>query len=81
LAFQPAIDWDRCYDFKRIFSPKNLAKMMRFFAQTTATFCKNLITTLVNEKNAIFRQKSHKIVITTSTPCVMVHFTIVLLTA
>jgi hypothetical protein len=42
------------------------------FAQTTATFCKNLIITLVFEKNAnCFAenwQKSPKIVILTSTP-------------
>jgi hypothetical protein len=30
--------WDRCYDFLKIFSPKNLAKILTFFAQTTAWF-------------------------------------------
>jgi hypothetical protein len=42
---------------------------MAFFAQTTASFCKNLITTLVFEKNAILVaenwQKLQKIVIIT----------------
>jgi hypothetical protein len=45
---------------------------MAFFAQTTASFCKNVIITLVFEKNATFFaenwQKSQKIVIKTSTP-------------
>jgi hypothetical protein len=35
----------------KIFSPKNLPKILAFFAQTAATFCKNLITTLFFEKN------------------------------
>jgi hypothetical protein len=56
----------------KIFSPKNLAKILALFAQTTASFCKNLIITLVFEKNAnIFAenwQKSQNIVIITSTP-------------
>jgi hypothetical protein len=37
-----------------IFSPKKLVKKLVFFAQTTASFCKNLIVTLVFEKNANF---------------------------
>jgi hypothetical protein len=45
---------------------------LAFFAQTTASFCKNLIITLFFEKNSNFFaenwQKSQKIVITTSTP-------------
>jgi hypothetical protein len=56
----------------KIFSPKNLAKILAFLAQPTASFCKNLIITLVFEKNANFFaenwQKSQKIVIITSTP-------------
>jgi hypothetical protein len=36
----------------KIFSPKNLAKNWRFFAQTNASFCKNLIMALIFEKNA-----------------------------
>jgi hypothetical protein len=44
----------------KIFSPKILAKMLAFFAQATASFCKNLITTLVFEKNAIFSPKIGK---------------------
>jgi predicted sugar kinase len=56
-----------------IFSPKNLAKILAFFARTTASFfVKILIITLVFEKNAnLFAenwQKSQKIVIITSTP-------------
>jgi uncharacterized membrane-anchored protein len=51
---------------------ENLAKIFAFFAQTTVSFCKNVIITLFFEKNAIFfaknRQKSQKIVIITSTP-------------
>jgi hypothetical protein len=48
-----------------------MAKILTFFAQTTVSFCKNWIITLVFEKNAIFAenwQKSQKIVIITSTP-------------
>jgi hypothetical protein len=41
----------------KIFSPKNLAKKLAFWAQTTAGFCKNLIITLVFEKNANFLPK------------------------
>jgi hypothetical protein len=56
----------------QIFSPKILAKILAFFAQTAATFCKNLIITLVFEKNANFFaenwQKSQKIMIITSAP-------------
>jgi hypothetical protein len=63
--------WDRCYDFK-IFSPKNSAKKLAFLTQNKAELCKNLIITLVFEKNAnLFAencQKSQKIVIITSVP-------------
>jgi hypothetical protein len=56
----------------KLFSPKNLAKILAFFAQTTVTFCKKLSITLVFEINAVFfaenLQKSLKIVIITSTP-------------
>jgi hypothetical protein len=52
----------------KIFSAKNLAKMLALFA----SFCKDLIITLVFVKNAnIFAenwQKSQKLVIITSTP-------------
>jgi hypothetical protein len=55
----------------KIFSPKNLAKILAFLAQTTAIFF-NWIITLVFEKNANFfaenYQKSLTIVIITSTP-------------
>jgi hypothetical protein len=44
----------------KLFSPKNLAKILPFFAQTTVTFCKKLITTLVFEKNAVFSPKISK---------------------
>jgi hypothetical protein len=62
---------DSCYDFKNIFA-KDLAKKLAFFTQNKAKLFKNLIITLVFEKNAIFFsencQKSQKIVIITSTP-------------
>jgi hypothetical protein len=46
----------------KIFLPKKFAKILAFFAQTTASFCKNSIVTLVFEKNAnFFRQKLAKI--------------------
>jgi hypothetical protein len=45
----------------KMFSAKNLAKILAFFAQTTISFCKNLILTLVFEKNAnFFRRKLAK---------------------
>jgi hypothetical protein len=50
-----------------IFSPKNLAKKLAFLSQNKAKLCKNLIITLVFEKNAnLFAEncrKSQKIVI------------------
>jgi hypothetical protein len=50
----------------------NLAQILAFFDQATASFCKNMIITLVFEKNANFvaedRRKSQKIEIITSTP-------------
>jgi hypothetical protein len=56
----------------KIFSPKNLAKKLAFFADTTASFCKNSIRTLDFEKKTPFFaenwQKSQKLVIITSTP-------------
>jgi hypothetical protein len=49
----------------KIFSPKNLAKHLALCAQTAANCCKNLIITLVFEKNANFVaenwQKSRKL--------------------
>jgi hypothetical protein len=45
--------WDRCYDFKNIFS-KILAKTLAFFVQNTASFSKNCFITLVLKKIAIF---------------------------
>jgi hypothetical protein len=54
-----------------MFSPKKSAKMA-FLNQNNSKFCKNLIVTLVFEKNANFfaenDRKSLKIVIVTSTP-------------
>jgi hypothetical protein len=44
----------------KIFSPKNLAKNWRFFAQTNARFSKNLIITLIFEKMPIFLPKIGK---------------------
>jgi hypothetical protein len=46
--------------FLKIFSPKHLAKILAFFAQTTASCCKNLIITSVFEKNDIFCWKLAK---------------------
>jgi hypothetical protein len=37
-----------------IFSPKKLVKKIGVFSQTTASFCKHLIVTLVFEKKANF---------------------------
>jgi hypothetical protein len=44
----------------KIFSPNNLAKILAFFAQTTAINCENLILTLAFEKNANFWPKIGK---------------------
>jgi hypothetical protein len=56
----------------KIFLPKNLAKKLHFLLKLMLVFFKNLIITLVLEKNAnIFAenwQKLQKIVIITSTP-------------
>jgi hypothetical protein len=38
----------------KIFLPKYLAKILAFYAQTAATFCKKNFKTLDFEKNAIF---------------------------
>jgi hypothetical protein len=43
-----------------IFSQKNIAKILAFFAQTTASFRKNLTITLLYEKNAIYSPKIGK---------------------
>jgi hypothetical protein len=52
--------------------PKNLAKILPYFSQTTASFAKKLIITLAFEKNANFSPKigknCEKIVIIISTP-------------
>jgi hypothetical protein len=46
----------------KYFRQKKLAKILEFFAQTTATFSKILIMTLVSEKNDnLFRRKLAKI--------------------
>jgi hypothetical protein len=56
----------------RIFPPKFSSKNFAFLAQTTASFHKKLIITLVFEKNVNFfaenKRKLEKIVIITSTP-------------
>jgi hypothetical protein len=44
----------------KIFSPKTLAKISSFFAQTTASFCKKLIITLVFGEKRYFLQKIGK---------------------
>jgi hypothetical protein len=43
--------WHRCYDLKKI--AEKFGENLAFFAKTTVCFCKNLIITLVFEKNAI----------------------------
>jgi hypothetical protein len=47
----------------KIFSPKNLANILALFAQTTASFGKNVIRTLVFEKNVnyFFAENRQKI--------------------
>jgi hypothetical protein len=45
---------DRCYDLKKYFRQKKIGENIAVFVQTSASFCKNLIITLVSEKNAIF---------------------------
>jgi hypothetical protein len=46
----------------KIFSPKNLAKKLAFFAPTTASFCKNCDHNIVFlEKRQFFRRKLAKI--------------------
>jgi hypothetical protein len=61
----------------KIFSPKNSAKKLALLTQNKAKLCKNLIMTLVFEKNANFFaencQKSQKIVIITSVPGLVDH--------
>jgi hypothetical protein len=61
--------WDRCYDFCNIFT-KKFGEKLAFLTQNEAKLWKNLIITLVFEKNANFLagnwQKSQKIVIITS---------------
>jgi hypothetical protein len=56
----------------KIFSLKNSGKKLAFWTQNKAKLCKNLIITLVFEKNANFFaenwRKSQKIVIITSVP-------------
>jgi hypothetical protein len=46
--------------FFSYFGPKLWRKCWRFFAQTTASFCKNVIITLVFDKNVIFSPKIDK---------------------
>jgi hypothetical protein len=43
-------NWDRCYDFLKYFRRKKLA----FLTRNKAKLCKNVIKTLVFEKNANF---------------------------
>jgi hypothetical protein len=45
----------------KIFLQKNLLKILAFYAQTTASFCKKNYYTIGFEKNAIFRRKLAKI--------------------
>jgi hypothetical protein len=52
---------DQCYDFLNIFAEKNRAKKLAFLPLSAASFCKNVIITLVFEENAnFFRRKLAK---------------------
>jgi hypothetical protein len=53
-----AVTRDRSYDFLIIFLPKNSPKKLAFLTQNNAKLCKNLILTLVFEKNANFFAKN-----------------------
>jgi hypothetical protein len=64
----------RCYDFLNIFVENFLAKNRHFLLETKVNYAKiRYVITLVFEKNANFFaenwQKSQKIVIMTTTPC------------
>jgi hypothetical protein len=48
---------DRRYDFKNIFAEKFVEKYWRFLLKPLLVFWKNMIITLVFEKNANFLQK------------------------
>jgi hypothetical protein len=48
-----------CYDFRNIFA-KKIGEKIGVFTQTTASFSKNWIITMVFEKNAIFPPKIGK---------------------
>jgi hypothetical protein len=45
----------------KICSPKKLAEILPFFAQTTACFCKNWIHNIFLEKRQFYHQKLAKI--------------------
>jgi hypothetical protein len=70
-AVSTELAWDRCYDFLNIFA-ETICEKLAFLTQNKAKLFKNLIITLVFEKNANFFaencQKSLKIVIITSVP-------------
>jgi ATP-dependent exoDNAse (exonuclease V) beta subunit len=51
-----AVTRDRCYDFQNTFA-QFLAKKLAFFVQTTASFCKKMLRTLVFEANVNFSPK------------------------
>jgi hypothetical protein len=66
------VTWDRCYDLKKIFSPKNVVKKWRFYSNYSyLVYCK-IDYNIGFERNAnCFAenwQKSQKIVIITWTP-------------
>jgi hypothetical protein len=69
--FCPFYAWDQCYDFLNIFAEK-FGEKIGVLTQNKAKLCKNLILTLVFEKNANFFaencRKLQKIVIIPSTP-------------
>jgi hypothetical protein len=62
IEFMIRLDWPGTdVIIFKTFSPENLAKILAIFAQTTASFCKNFIITLICKKNAIFSPKMAKI--------------------
>jgi hypothetical protein len=51
---------DRCYDFSKNIFAEKFGENIGFFAQTTDSFCKNLIITLVFDRKANFFAKNGK---------------------
>jgi hypothetical protein len=54
LKFDEKKQWLKCYALKKYFRPKNWRKNIAFLTQNKAKLSKNLIITLVFEKNSNF---------------------------